>query len=88
VKVHTTTLTRVIEESPFSYEQINYLNIDCEGHDFTVLRGVDLSRCRPQILSIEAFTEEERRAIGDFLAPYGYRLDQWLPKTAIFLRIA
>ena len=87
VKLRTTTLTRVIEQSPFSDEQINYLNIDCEGHDFTVLRGLDLSRCRPRILSIEAFTEEQRRAIGDFLAPYDYRFDQLLTKTAIFVRM-
>jgi len=87
IKVRTTTLSKVIEESPFSSEQINYLNIDCEGHDFTVLRGLDLARCRPQILSIEAFTEEERRTIGDFLAPYGYRCDQMLTKTTIFVRM-
>jgi Methyltransferase FkbM domain len=86
VKMRTTTLTRVIEQSPFSLEQISYLNIDCEGHDFMVLRGLDLSRCRPQILSIEMFTEEERRTIGNFLAPYGYRFDQFLKKTAIFVR--
>jgi hypothetical protein len=84
--MRTTTLTEVIEQSPFSLEQISYLNIDCEGHDFTVLRGLDLSRCRPEILSIEMFTEEERRTIGNFLAPYGYRFDQFLKKTAIFVR--
>jgi FkbM family methyltransferase len=84
-KTQTTTLTRIIEQSPFRLEQIDYLNIDCEGHDFTVLRGLDLSRCRPRILSIEAFTEEERRTIGDFLSPYGYRLDQFLARTSIFV---
>jgi FkbM family methyltransferase len=87
IKLRTTTLTKVIEESPFSPAQINYLNIDCEGHDFTVLRGLDLARCRPQVLSIEAFTEEERWTIGDFLAPYGYRCDQLLTKTMIFVRM-
>jgi FkbM family methyltransferase len=84
-KTPTTTLTRIIEQSPFRLEQIDYLNIDCEGHDFTVLRGLDLTRCRPRILTIEAFTEEERRTIAEFLAPHGYRLDQFLARTAIFV---
>jgi hypothetical protein len=45
-----------------------------------------LTRCRPRILTIEAFTEEERRTIAEFLAPHGYQLDQFLARTAVFVR--
>jgi methyltransferase FkbM-like protein len=85
---HTTTatLTHVIERSPFRFADIQYLNVDCEGHDLAVLRGFDFSRCRPQIISVEATTEPERQAILDFLSAYGYRLEAIIPPTCILVR--
>jgi hypothetical protein len=62
-KLTTTTLTEIIERSPFPLNIVHYLNIDCEGQDLAVLLGLDLDRCRPRIISIEAFSDDERRAI-------------------------
>ncbi|MEZ5304514.1 MAG: FkbM family methyltransferase [Verrucomicrobiales bacterium] len=45
-ETETTTLTAVIENSPFRDFQIDYLNVDCEGHDLRVLRGLDFARWR------------------------------------------
>jgi FkbM family methyltransferase len=85
VSVATTiTLSQVIRESSFRFEDIKYLNVDCEGHDFQVLRGLDFSRCRPQIVSIEAWNDAEQTAIGDFLARYAYRIEAIVPPTIIF----
>jgi FkbM family methyltransferase len=81
----TTTLTEIIEGSPFQFEEIQYLDVDCEGHDLAVLRGLDFSRCRPQILSVEAATELEQEAIVEFLTPHGYRSEVNLPPTNIFV---
>ena len=82
----TTTLTEIIEKSPFRFEQIEYLDIDCEGNDLVVLRGIDFARCRPRILSVEAFDGSEKDAMIALLAPHGYRLEVLLPPTAIFVR--
>jgi len=82
----TTTLTTVIEESPFRLDEVQYLNVDCEGSDLKVLRGLDLERCRPRILSIEAFGEMEREAIEQFLRPHGYHSEAIIPPTMIFSR--
>jgi Methyltransferase FkbM domain len=81
----TTTLTQIIQGSPFRFEDIQYLNVDCEGHDLAVLRGFDFTRCRPRIISVEATTGPERQAIFDFLFAYGYRLEATIPPTCIFV---
>jgi FkbM family methyltransferase len=81
----TTTLNQIIQASPFRFDEIQYLNVDCEGYDLTVLRGLDLDRCRPRILSVEAWTDTDRKAIGEFLTPYGYRLEIIIPPTIIFV---
>ncbi|HZC59146.1 MAG TPA: FkbM family methyltransferase, partial [Chthoniobacterales bacterium] len=82
----TTTLTRIIEGSPFQFDEIQYLNVDCEGHDLSVLRGLDFSRCRPQIISFEAASATERDSTLGFLEGYGYRLEVILPPTCILIR--
>ena len=83
----TTTLTSVLEASPFRFEEVQYLSVDCEGADLKVLHGLDFNRCRPRILSVEAFTEDERSAIDQFLSPYGYRPRVLLPPTTIFVKL-
>ena len=82
----TTTLTAVIENSAFRLQDVQFLNVDCEGHDLAVLRGLDLQRCRPRILSVEAMTDTEREAMVEFLHPGGYRLEAIIPPTYIFVR--
>ena len=81
----TTTLTAVVEESPFRLNEVQYLNVDCEGSDLAILRGLDLDRCHPAILSIEAFGDAERDAIARILAPYAYCCEVSIPPTMIFV---
>jgi FkbM family methyltransferase len=83
-RTSTTTLTAIIQGSPFRLEDIHYLDVDCEGHDLAVLRGLDFTKCRPPILSVEAATDPEREAIVEYLTPYGYRLEVNVPPSCIF----
>jgi FkbM family methyltransferase len=82
----TTTLSEVIAQSPFRFEDVNYLNVDCEGNDLAVLRGLDFEQCRPQILSVEAFGQPDREAIMELLIRYGYQLEVNIPPAMIFGR--
>jgi FkbM family methyltransferase len=81
----TVTLDQVINASPFAPAEINYVNIDCEGHDLAVLRGLDLNRCRPRIITIEGWTNEARGVQREYLEEYGYRLSQFLGLTSLFV---
>jgi FkbM family methyltransferase len=84
--IQTTTLSDIIAASPFKPEEINYVNIDCEGHDLEVLRGLDLNRCRPRVIAIEGWTSEERRMQSEFLEGFGYRLNQFHSLVSLFGR--
>jgi hypothetical protein len=81
----TTTLNEIIRGSPFRFEDIRYLNVDCEGYDLTVLHGLDFGQCRPRILSVEAWNQDHREAIEQFLNPYGYRVEVVIPPTLILV---
>jgi hypothetical protein len=83
----TTTLTAIIDQSLFKIEDIKYLNIDCEGHDLAVLRGLDMNRCRPSIVTIEAYDENEKRAITEHLSSFGYNVVHDISPVLIFALI-
>jgi hypothetical protein len=70
----------------FSIGRSPVLNIDCEGSDLAVIRGLELDRCHPAILSIEAFGDAEGEAIEQTVAPHGYRCEVRIPPTMIFVR--
>jgi FkbM family methyltransferase len=82
----TTTLTAVLEESPFRLDEVQYLNVDCEGSDLAVIRGLDFDRCHPAILSIEAFSDAEREPIERLLHLHGYCCKVSIPPAIIFVR--
>jgi FkbM family methyltransferase len=81
--VTTTTLNMVLAQSPF--EQISYLNIDCEGYDFEVLKGIDLDRYRPLVITIEA-RGDEVPPVTAYLNGMGYELKEILEITLLFVR--
>jgi len=47
------SLNEIIEEQKKQIHNIDFLNIDVEGHDFEVLQSIDLKKYRPEIICIE-----------------------------------
>ena len=84
--VETTTIDDVADECGFPEGPFGYLNIDCEGHDLAVLRGLDLARRRPAVITIEASSPEERSAVMDYLAGYEYAMEEILQRTLLFVQ--
>jgi hypothetical protein len=82
----TTTLSDIITALPFEPEEISYGNIDCEGHDLDVFRGLDSRRCRPRVTAIEGWTTEKGRLQSEFLEVFGYRLNQFYSLVSLFGR--
>mgnify|MGYP006290256797 CR=1 FL=1 len=77
-------------ESPYAGREIDVLSIDCEGHDFPVLKSLSLGVYSPQIIIIET-QEKEIEAIvsGDiyqYLKASGYRLRSWMHLSLLFVR--
>jgi FkbM family methyltransferase len=69
-----------------SFRKIDYLNIDCEGHDYDALRSIDLDLYQPKIITIEALGEEASSRLGDHLASKGYTLEEKFHFTLLFVR--
>jgi FkbM family methyltransferase len=84
--VKTRILNSILQSCPWPVGRIGYLNIDCEGHDLEVLKGLDLDRYRPAIISIEAFLEEERRVVLHHLISREYEHKETIYKTLLFVK--
>lgn len=57
--IHTTTISTIIEGLPSEMLDVGYLNIDCEAHDFRVLRGSDLEKFKPWIITVESLQQKQ-----------------------------
>ena len=82
--IRVTTLTHIIEQSVFRGQHFHYLNVDCEGQDLSVLRGLDFSRYSPDLISAEAFTKTAKAELTAFLAGLGYELTDIVHLTLFF----
>jgi FkbM family methyltransferase len=83
--VTTRTLNEVIAATEWKEEHIGYLNIDCEGHDLEVLKGFDLARHQPSIITIEARDDTISQTL-DYLTSAGYSHEETLRWTFLFVR--
>ena len=50
--IQTTTLNNILEKIDLTH-QINYMNIDVEGHEEKILDGFNISKYKPNVISIE-----------------------------------
>jgi len=82
--VTTTTLQSVLDASPYAAEQVDFLDIDCEGADLAVLRGFVLDRRKPLVLCIESHGAAEQEEIRAYLAGYGYEQISSLGPSVIY----
>lgn len=87
-EIETRTLTGIIDASPFKNRQIDLLTIDAEGHDYAVIRSLDMDRYRPKILLTETHLTDIHRILDlpmhQYLESEGYRLLNWVGFTLIY----
>lgn len=92
VEVPARTLAEIIASSPFRDEPIDLLSIDAEGHDFAVLRSLDLAVRQPDVIVVEESDRDMesilRGEMHAHLHRHGYRLHAWYAPSLIFRRSA
>ena len=86
IPIEATTLTDVIEQSNFRGQHFHYLNVDCEGQDLCVLKGLDFSRYSPDLITVEALTTSAQAELIAFLKCRGYELTDIVRLTLFFKR--
>ena len=52
-KIKSETLTSIIDKTKFNGIKINFLNIDAEGNDLEVLKGLNFKRYKPKLICVE-----------------------------------
>jgi FkbM family methyltransferase len=52
-KVKTSNFEDIMNKTNFSNRKIDFLNIDCEGSDYDVLKLIDLKKYEPKLICIE-----------------------------------
>jgi FkbM family methyltransferase len=87
-EMETRTLTDIIDASPFKDQRIDLLTIDAEGHDFSVIRSLDMDRYLPKILLTETHFKDIHMILGQpmhqHLESLGYKLFNWVGFTLIY----
>lgn len=90
-QIETETLTDVLERCDCPSE-FDFLNIDCEGNDFRVLKGLVLDRYAPKVICIEIWESKQgldglmASDIHQHLHAHEYELRSWSIFSAIYVR--
>ena len=80
--IRTTTLNQLLRTHGIG--RIGYLNIDCEGHDLEVLRGLDVVRHAPAIIGIEVPLNGDD-ALAGYLNRFGYYCRRTYYRTQLYV---
>lgn len=70
IKVKKLKLDEII--SNLNVKEIDFISIDVEGHEMSVLRGLSLQVHQPRIIIIEDNSHGLNREVKKYLAKYGY----------------
>jgi len=87
-EMETKTLTEIIDAGPFRDQRIDLLTIDAEGHDFAVIRSLDMGRYLPRVLLTETHLKDIDTILAQpmhqYLENLGYKLFNWVGFTLIY----
>jgi len=100
LKARSTTLGRIINESPFKEKKINLLSIDIENHEFEVLKNFDFDKYKIDAIvtewtditqkRLEIYNQSIERIqeskIYNLFVKNNYKLINWINSDLIFVR--
>ena len=88
-KVRVSTLNNLIKQTKFYEKKIDFLNIDCEGEDYEVLKSLDLKIYRPRLICIEinilSVDNIKKSKVYKYLVKNGYRKKYSFINSHIFI---
>ena len=95
--IKTTTLNKIIQESIYKDQKINFLTIDVEGFELNVLRGFDFKKYKPELVVVELIQEGmteffhqnitniQNSDIYLYMIKQDYKLVNWIHDDLIFV---
>ena len=72
VEVNCITWDTLIEKHNIT--EFDAMSVDTEGHDYVILKQIDLNKFRPKLIRLEwcNMTDEEKKSVTDKLESHGY----------------
>ena len=86
VDVTALPLSRILDAHLPEGQEIDFLSVDCEGHDHEVLESNDWSKYRPKVVLVEDHGQSVERSPHAILSTAGYHLEYELQLTKVFVR--
>lgn len=84
----TLPLSKILNKYLPSGEEINFLSVDVEGSDLTVLTSINWTKYRPKVVLAEvigfSLNNLEKDPVYSYMATQGYNLFAKLVYTCIF----
>ena len=96
-KINTNTLDNILKYSKLNFKEIDFLTIDVEGNELSVLKGLDFNRYKPKIIVVELIDKKinffyqqkieniQKSNIYKFLIKKKYKLANWIHDDLIFV---
>ncbi len=81
IKVKTKIFSNLVKDN------FDFLNIDCEGNDYKILKSINLIKYNPKLICIEVNSAEDKKSIFDYLNTYKYELIEVKDLSYIFKKI-
>ena len=95
--IKTDTLDNIIKKSKKKIKEIDFLTIDVEGNELEVLKGFNIKKYKPKVISIElinrninSFYEQDIKVIQKskiykYMINRNYKLANWIHDDLIFV---
>jgi hypothetical protein len=83
-KVYKTKTKKLSNLINFNFD---FLNIDCEGMDYNILKSIDLKKYTPKLICIEVDSDKNKKLIYNYLASNFYELMDVKGMSYIFKKI-
>lgn len=81
MRMRCTTLRQELER--FDIKEVDYLSLDVEGHELTVLKGIDWTKTKIQIITVEV-TAETHPTVHNYLSGLGYEIHEPQDQSSSF----
>jgi len=79
MNIKTTIFSKLIKDN------FDFLNIDCEGNDFKILKTIDLKKYTPKMINIEVSLDNKKN-IYDYMHVNGYKILDVKSLSHIFIK--
>lgn len=85
IEVEVCRLSEILDFHLPTGQEIDLLDVDCEGNDEAVLSSNDWSRYHPRVVCVEWHDQDTEEALRAILSKHGYHLHVRLGLTGIFV---